>query len=74
MVLLYDNAPSLTVLQFLVTKSVTDVYHPPYSPDLAPADFYLFPTLKVALKGLRLDDVETIKKNVAAVLKRILGK
>ena len=27
--------------------------HPPYSPDLAPSDFFLFPRLKVALGGQR---------------------
>jgi len=27
--------------------------HPPYSPDLAPADFYLFPKLKLFLAGQR---------------------
>ena len=25
--------------------------HPPYSPDLAPSDFYLFPSLKTKLRG-----------------------
>jgi len=27
--------------------------HPPYSPDLAPSDFYLFPELKLFLAGQR---------------------
>jgi len=27
--------------------------HPPYSPDLAPSDFYLFPKLKLFLAGQR---------------------
>jgi hypothetical protein len=27
--------------------------HPPYSPDLAPCDFFLFPKIKSALKGVR---------------------
>jgi histone-lysine N-methyltransferase SETMAR len=27
--------------------------HPPYSPDLAPSDFHLFPKLKEHLKGQR---------------------
>jgi len=27
--------------------------HPPYSPDLAPSDFYLFPKLKLFLTGQR---------------------
>jgi len=28
--------------------------HPPYSPDLAPSDFYVFPKLKLFLAGQRL--------------------
>jgi hypothetical protein len=27
--------------------------HPPYSPDLAPSDFFLFPKLKLFLAGQR---------------------
>ena len=27
------------------------IEHPPYSPDLAPADFFLFPKVKSALAG-----------------------
>jgi hypothetical protein len=33
---------------------------PSYSPDLAPADFWLFPKLKSVLKGKRFSDVEDI--------------
>ncbi len=34
--------------------------HPPYSPDLAPADFFLFPTIKRQLAGKTLTQ-ETFK-------------
>jgi histone-lysine N-methyltransferase SETMAR len=27
------------------------LYHPPYSPDLAPSDYHLFPGLKKQLEG-----------------------
>jgi hypothetical protein len=43
--LLYDNAPShnaTIVKQFLTQRKVTVINHPPYSPDLAPADYYFF--------------------------------
>ncbi|XP_048253299.1 histone-lysine N-methyltransferase SETMAR-like [Haliotis rufescens] len=30
--------------------------HPPYSPDLAPSDFHLFPRLKKHLRGRRFED------------------
>jgi len=40
-----DNAPAhktLSFKQFVVQKSITEMEHPPYSPDLAPNDFQLF--------------------------------
>jgi transposase len=45
--------------------------HPPYSPDLAPVDFYLFPQLKSALKGRRFCDATDIIKNATDELKRL---
>jgi len=36
--------------------------HPPYSPDLASADIFLFPTLKTTLKGRRFQTVEEIQE------------
>jgi hypothetical protein len=38
--------------------------HPPYSPDLVPCDFWLFPKLKTALKGQRLANIPDIQRNV----------
>lgn len=35
--------------------------HPPYSPDLAPADFFLFPRMKMQLKGRRFGTVDEIQ-------------
>jgi hypothetical protein len=32
--------------------------HPPCSPDLAPRDFFLFPKIKIKLKGRRFDTIE----------------
>jgi hypothetical protein len=63
--LLHDNAPShsaLVVKIFLVKHSIVEISHPPYSRDLAPTDYFLFPTVKTALKGKRFQDVEDIKK------------
>jgi hypothetical protein len=34
--------------------------HRPYSPDLAPCDFFLFPKMKLRLKGRRFDTTEEI--------------
>ena len=38
--------------------------HPPYSPDLAPCDFHLFPKLKEQLRGIRFDSNEEIVQAV----------
>jgi hypothetical protein len=35
-----------------------ELSHLPYSPDLAPADFFLFPKLKTTLKGHRFQTIE----------------
>ena len=50
--LLHDNAPAHTsaiVTAFLKKEKVTVLPHPPYSPDLAPCEFFLFPKLKAFL-------------------------
>ena len=57
--LLHDNAPAHTsaiVTAFLKKEKVTVLPHlphpqPPYSPDPAPCDFFLFPKLKTFLAG-----------------------
>lgn len=52
--LLHDNARphAAGVTQDLLTSFTWDVFpHPPYSPDLAPSDYHLFPALKNALGG-----------------------
>ena len=47
------------------------IIQPLYSPDLAPSDFWLFPTLKVGLKGTRFTTMEDIKLNATAKLRKI---
>ena len=44
-----DNAPvhnSILVRDYLTQIGIKTVPHPPYSPDLAPCDFWLFPKLR----------------------------
>ena len=45
--------------------------YPPYSPDLSPCDYFLFPQLKTAMKGAFYDDVPTIQSAVTQVLQNI---
>ena len=50
--LLHDNASSHkceVVKSFLASEKVKVLNHPPYSPDLSPCDFFLFPRLKKML-------------------------
>jgi len=42
--------------------------HPPYSPDLAPCDFFLFPKIKSALKGTRFESEDTVKAKATQLL------
>jgi len=72
--LLHDNGPAhkpASVCQFLTPKNVTTLYHTPYSPDLSPLDYFLFPKLKMKLKGLHFADVATIQEAVADELKKV---
>ena len=51
---LHDNASSHkceVVKSFLASEKVKVLNHPPYSPDLSPCDFFLFPRLMKMLSG-----------------------
>ncbi|GFV97166.1 mariner Mos1 transposase [Trichonephila clavipes] len=59
-----DNAPSHTSLvfhRFLAKDNVCQLNHPPYSPDLAPCDYSLFPKLKMKLKGCYFKDILSLQ-------------
>lgn len=45
----------------------------PFSPDLAPTDFFLVPKLKMALRVQCFGNLETIQKNVTDVLNNFNG-
>ena len=47
---------------------IKTVPHPPYSPDLAPCDFWLFPKLKVNLRGSRFETIEEMKEALTRVM------
>ena len=63
---------ALRVCEFLAKNCITEMDHPPYSPDLVPCNFWLFPKLKNALKGQRFADLSDIKSNVKTLLRGIL--
>jgi [histone H3]-lysine36 N-dimethyltransferase SETMAR len=63
--LLHDNAPSHT--SKLSQKAISDLgfiqlSHPPYSPDLAPSDYHLFPNLKRFLRKRTFSSDKTLEK------------
>jgi len=60
------------VQQFLAKHGTAKLQQPPYSPDLAPCDFFLFPRLKKVLKGNRFYATEDIKRNSTKKLLDIL--
>lgn len=60
-ILHHDNASSHTSAQtkeFLTGQNIELMGHPPYSPDLAPNDFFLFPHIKKKLRGQRFSTPE----------------
>jgi len=57
----HDNAPGHASLLIRIYRAKHQTYvmpHPPYSPDLASADIFLFPKLKTTLKVRRFQTVE----------------
>ena len=72
--MLHDNAPShrskLTT-DYLTKNRIVTINHSPYSPDMAPCDFYLFGKLHLGMKGKRYADVDAIQKASTAILNAI---
>lgn len=73
-VLHHDNAPSHTAIiirEFLMRNQTVTVPQAPYSPDMAPCDFFLFPRLKLALRGYQFPSIQAIKEKSLTALKGI---
>ncbi|GFX87156.1 putative mariner transposase [Trichonephila clavipes] len=69
-----DKAPAhnaLSVKRYLADKRTPVLEHAPYSPDLAPCDFFLFTKIKPALKGTRFESMEVVKQKTAELLKAL---
>ena len=64
------NAPlhnSILVTDYLTKMDIKRVPQPPYSPDLAPWDFWLFPNLR----GCRYETIEEMKEAVTKVIETL---
>ena len=65
-----DNTPvhnSILVTDYLTKMGIKTVPHPPYCPDLAPCDFWLFPKLMEKLRGSCYETIEEIKEAVTVI-------
>ncbi len=72
--LLHNNAPahnSIKTFAAMTETSMTVVRHPPYSPDLAPADFWLFPYLKGHIHGRIFGSVPELQDALMEVISQI---
>lgn len=72
--LLHDNAPvhAAAVSRAAIREcGFIELDHPPYSPDLAPSDFFLFSKLKADLRGRKFSCDEEVQE---AVLQHFLNK
>ena len=66
-----DNAPvhnSILVTDYLTKMCIKTVPQPPYSPNFASCDFWIFPKLKEKLRGYRYETIEEMKEAVTKVI------
>ena len=72
--LLYDNASCHkceVVKSFLASEKVEVLNRPPYSPDLSPYDFFLFPRLKKMLSGNKYTSRSSLGSAIYQCLQQI---
>ena len=72
--LLHDNASSHkceVVKSFLASEKVKVLNYPPYSPDLSPCDFFLFPRLKKMLSGNKFTSRSSLGSAIYQCLQQI---
>lgn len=66
-ILHHDNTPAhnATIVREYLAENLTNVIdQPPFSPDLVPCDFFLFPKLKLQLRGRHFTTIEAMKQHV----------
>ena len=72
-----DNAPchnSRATREYLEENKVVRIDHPPYSPDLAPCDFYLFGYIKNTFANTVFNSVEDAVEEITAFVEGIPKK
>ncbi len=76
MVLHHDNAPAhraTHTIACLMETNMETLDQPPYSPDLAPCNLFLFPRLKSLLRSCRFRDVESLQEEVTRILHHVIS-
>ena len=74
LILHYDNARphiSKKVTEYLDQNDIIRAPQPPYSPDIAPSDFFLFGYMKEKLKGCRFSSKEALLSAIISILEEI---
>jgi hypothetical protein len=59
------------IRHYLTQKQAATLNHRPYSPDLFPPVYFMFPKVKFQLKGARFDTIEEIQEAVTDQLNNI---
>ncbi len=70
----HDNASSHTAvptLAFIGESDIDMLAHPPYSPDLVPCDYFLFPRLKNIFRGVRHASKAAMERAIKDGLRQI---
>ena len=62
---------TLIPVAFLMALSIEPLLHPPYSPDLAICNFFLFPTVKDHLRGRKFESREELGNAITEALRTV---
>lgn len=69
-----DNAPAHTAASTRLEIDLLGfniIEHPPYSPDLAPMDFAVFPFIKSQLRGIKFETSDELKYATRSIVSKI---
>ncbi|UYV62710.1 hypothetical protein LAZ67_2001663 [Cordylochernes scorpioides] len=69
----YNARPqtAVTVQLYLAKHGIALLPQPPYSPNIASNDFFVYPKIKKVLNGRRFDSISEIKENSKIILKSL---
>jgi hypothetical protein len=61
------------IQDFLAKHGISQVHQAPYSPDMAPCDFWLVPRMETQLKGFHFDSCTPFQNKLPEVLPAMEG-